>query len=128
MSFDVSGLSNYTKENEALLVTSLVTGAKTASIIYAQGNLQTGVKSSEKINKKVESSTQKKSENTKEKLKPKVENEKTSSAHKKSLKAQEKSKKNHKESSNSENSLFDGDTSSDEEISSNSLKIFLKFL
>ena len=50
MSFDVSGLSNYTKENEALLVTSLVTGAKTASIIYAQGNLQTGVKSSEKIN------------------------------------------------------------------------------
>lgn len=50
MAFDVSGLSNYTKENEAMLVTSLVTGAKTASIIYAQGNLQTGVKSAEKIN------------------------------------------------------------------------------
>lgn len=50
MAFDVSALTNYTKENEAMLVTSLVTGAKTASIIYAKGNLQTGVKSSEKIN------------------------------------------------------------------------------
>jgi len=50
MAFDVSALTNYTKENEAMLVTSLVTGAKTASIIYNQGNLQTNVKSSEKIN------------------------------------------------------------------------------
>lgn len=50
MAFDVSALTNYTKENEAALITSLVTGAKTASIIYSKGNLQTGVKSSEKIN------------------------------------------------------------------------------
>jgi ribosomal protein L18E len=31
MAFDVSALANYTKENEALLVTSSVLGSKTAS-------------------------------------------------------------------------------------------------
>jgi hypothetical protein len=50
MAFDVSALTNYTKENEALLVTSSVLGAKTASLIKAQGNVMVGVKSSEKIN------------------------------------------------------------------------------
>jgi hypothetical protein len=50
MAFDVSALANYTKENEALLVTSSVLGAKTANLIKAQGNVMVGVKSSEKIN------------------------------------------------------------------------------
>ena len=50
MAFDVSALSNYTKENEALLVTSSVLGAKTASLIKSQGNVMVGVKSAEKIN------------------------------------------------------------------------------
>lgn len=50
MAFDVSALSNYTKENEALLVTSSVLGAKTAQLIKSQGNVMVGVKSAEKIN------------------------------------------------------------------------------
>jgi hypothetical protein len=50
MAFDVSALTNYTKENEALLVTSSVLGAKTASLIKAAGQTMVGVKSSEKIN------------------------------------------------------------------------------
>ena len=50
MGFDVSALANYTKENEALLVTSSVLGAKTASLIKSAGNIMVGVKSSEKIN------------------------------------------------------------------------------
>jgi hypothetical protein len=50
MGFDVSALANYTKENEALLVTSSVLGAKTAALIKSAGNVMIGVKSSEKIN------------------------------------------------------------------------------
>ena len=50
MAFDVSALANYTKENEALLVTSSVLGAKTAQLIKSQGNVMVGVKSAEKIN------------------------------------------------------------------------------
>lgn len=50
MAFDVSALANYTKENEALLVTSSVLGSKTASLIKSQGNVMVGVKSSETIN------------------------------------------------------------------------------
>lgn len=50
MAFDVSALANYTKENEALLVTSSVLGAKTASLIQSAGNVMVGVKSSETIN------------------------------------------------------------------------------
>jgi hypothetical protein len=50
MGFDVNALSNYTKENEALLVTSSVLGAKTATLIKSAGNIMIGVKSSEKIN------------------------------------------------------------------------------
>ena len=50
MGFDVSALANYTKENEALLVTSSVLGAKTASLIKSAGQIMVGVKSTEKIN------------------------------------------------------------------------------
>jgi len=50
MSFNVSALSNYTKENEASLVTSSVLGAKTAALIQSAGNVMVGVKSAETIN------------------------------------------------------------------------------
>lgn len=50
MAFDVSALNNYTKENEALLVTSSVLGSKTAALIKGQGNVMVGVKSAETIN------------------------------------------------------------------------------
>lgn len=50
MAFNVSALANYTEENAALLVTSSVLGAKTASLIKSAGNVMVGVKSSETIN------------------------------------------------------------------------------
>lgn len=50
MGFNVSALANYTEENAALLVTSSVLGAKTASLIKSAGNVMVGVKSSETIN------------------------------------------------------------------------------
>jgi hypothetical protein len=50
MAFSVSSLADYTIENEALLVTSSVLGAKTAQLIKSQGNVMVGVKSSEQIN------------------------------------------------------------------------------
>lgn len=50
MAFNVSALANYTEQNEALLVTSSVLGAKTASLIKSAGNVMVGVKSSETIN------------------------------------------------------------------------------
>jgi hypothetical protein len=50
MAFSVSSLSNYTKENEASLVTSSVLGAKTAALIKSAGNVMVGVKSAETIN------------------------------------------------------------------------------
>lgn len=50
MALDLTGLSNYVKENEAQLATSLVFKPKTAMLIEAAGNVQVGVKSSEKIN------------------------------------------------------------------------------
>lgn len=49
MAFVVSTLTDYAKENEALLVTSSVLGSKTATLIKSQGNVLVGVKSSEKI-------------------------------------------------------------------------------
>jgi hypothetical protein len=49
MAFNVSALSNYTKENEKQLVFSSVLGSKTADLIKAQGNVLLGVKSSEQI-------------------------------------------------------------------------------
>ena len=50
MAFSVGSLADYTKENEALLVTNSVLGAKTAQLIKSQGNVMVGVKSSETIN------------------------------------------------------------------------------
>ena len=50
MGFNVAALANYTEENAALLVTSSVLGAKTASLIKSAGNVMVGVKSSETIN------------------------------------------------------------------------------
>jgi hypothetical protein len=50
MAFNVSALTDYTEQNEALLVTSSVLGAKTASLIKSAGNVMIGVKSSETIN------------------------------------------------------------------------------
>ena len=50
MSFSVGTLGNYTRENEQQLVTSLVFAPKTAEMITSGGNLQTGIKSTEKIN------------------------------------------------------------------------------
>ena len=50
MAFVVSSLANYTEENVAQLVSSSVLGAKTASLIKAQGNVMVGVKSAETIN------------------------------------------------------------------------------
>lgn len=50
MSFNVSALTDYTIQNAQELVTSSVLGAKTASLIKAQGNVMVGVKSSETIN------------------------------------------------------------------------------
>ena len=50
MAFNVAALADYTEQNEALLVTSAVLGAKTASLIKSAGNVMVGVKSSETIN------------------------------------------------------------------------------
>jgi len=50
MSFSISSLANYTKENEAQLVTSSVLGAKTAALIKSAGNVMVGVKSAQTIN------------------------------------------------------------------------------
>ena len=50
MGFNVSALANYTEQNAALLVTSSVLGAKTATLIKSAGNVMVGVKSSETIN------------------------------------------------------------------------------
>lgn len=49
MAYDLSALSTYTKDNKDQLTTSLVTGAKTISMIKAKGNVMLGVKSSENI-------------------------------------------------------------------------------
>jgi len=50
MAFDVSTLAAYTEQNEALLVTDSVLGAKTAALIKSAGNVMVGVKSAETIN------------------------------------------------------------------------------
>lgn len=50
MSFNVSSLADYTKQNAQNLVVSAVLGAKTAQLIKAQGNVMPGIKSSETIN------------------------------------------------------------------------------
>ena len=50
MSLDLTGLTNYVKENEQPLATSLVFKPKTAQLIEGAGNVMVGVKSAEKIN------------------------------------------------------------------------------
>lgn len=50
MALDLSGLTNYVKENELQLTSAAIFSAKTASLIEAQGNVQVGIKSSETIN------------------------------------------------------------------------------
>lgn len=50
MAFDVSTLVDYVIENEALLVSKSIFGARTAEIIMAEGNVMTGVKFAEQIN------------------------------------------------------------------------------
>lgn len=50
MSFNVSSLADYTKQNAQELVVSAVLGAKTAQLIKSQGNVMPGIKSSETIN------------------------------------------------------------------------------
>jgi len=49
MSLDLNGLANYTKENEEVLLTASIMGAKTQARIAEKGNILTGVKTSEKI-------------------------------------------------------------------------------
>lgn len=50
MAFNISALADYTEQNEALLVTNSVLGAKTAALIKSAGNVMVGVKSSQTIN------------------------------------------------------------------------------
>lgn len=50
MAYNVSALTDYTKENEESLVMRSLFGARTQQIIQAEGTVMTGVKSSEKIN------------------------------------------------------------------------------
>jgi len=50
MSFNVSALSDYTRQNATRLYTGLVTGAETAMMIKEAGNVMVGVKSAETIN------------------------------------------------------------------------------
>jgi len=50
MAFDVSALTNYTIENEELLVMKSLFQSKTQQLIQSEGNVMTGVKSSEQIN------------------------------------------------------------------------------
>ena len=50
MALDISTLVSYVIENENLLVTKSLFGAKTASIIMEEGNIMTGVKYAEQIN------------------------------------------------------------------------------
>lgn len=50
MAYNVSALTDYTIENEELLVMKSLFGSKTQQLIQKEGNVMTGVKSSEKIN------------------------------------------------------------------------------
>lgn len=50
MAYNVAGLTDYTKENEELLVMKSLFGSRTMELIQREGNVMTGVKSSEKIN------------------------------------------------------------------------------
>jgi hypothetical protein len=49
MSFDLTKLSDYAKDNADVLVTRAITGSKTAALITREGNLLTGIKTKERI-------------------------------------------------------------------------------
>src|SRR5688572_21379272 len=49
MAYNVAALTDYTIENEELLVMKSLFGSKTQQLIQSEGNVMTGVKSSEKI-------------------------------------------------------------------------------
>jgi hypothetical protein len=50
MAFNVAALTDYTEQNESMLVMKSLFGARTQEIIQAEGNIQTGIKSSETVN------------------------------------------------------------------------------
>jgi len=50
MAYNVAGLTDYTIENQELLTMKSLFDGRTARLIQAEGNVMTGVKSSEKIN------------------------------------------------------------------------------
>lgn len=50
MAYNVSALTDYTHENEELLVMKSLFSSKTAQLIQSEGNVMTGVKSAETIN------------------------------------------------------------------------------
>jgi hypothetical protein len=50
MAYNVSALTDYTIENQELLVMKSMFGSRTMQLIQSEGNVMTGVKSSEKIN------------------------------------------------------------------------------
>lgn len=49
MSFDLTALSTYAKDNKDVLTTKAITGSKTAQLIVREGNMLTGIKTSERI-------------------------------------------------------------------------------
>lgn len=49
MALDLSGLSNYVKDNADRYISSLITGAKTAELVQREGNVMLGIKTSERI-------------------------------------------------------------------------------
>lgn len=51
MAFQVTGLTNYTEQNEAQLVSASLFEARTQQLIVSEGNLMTGIKSAETINR-----------------------------------------------------------------------------
>lgn len=50
MAYNVAALADYTEQNEELLVMRSLFSSKTAQLIQSEGNVMTGVKSSEQIN------------------------------------------------------------------------------
>jgi hypothetical protein len=49
MALDVSKLADYVKDNKDILITGALTGSKTGEIVVNEGNLLTGIKTSERI-------------------------------------------------------------------------------
>lgn len=49
MAFDLSAISAYVKDNTDVLLSSAITGSKTAELIMKEGHVQTGIKTSERL-------------------------------------------------------------------------------